>query len=79
VPEPVSRGWTGSDWHIADEANDTWQKPEGRHGPVELPVGDGCLIDAEPLGDLALEQAQVEPALAQVISYRCKDLRVRTG
>ena len=36
------------------------------------------LVDTEPLGDFALQEAEVEAPFAEVISYRCKDLRVRT-
>jgi hypothetical protein len=46
---------------------------------VELPVRDGALVSANLLRDLALEQPQVEPSFAQVISNRCKHLRVCAG
>jgi len=34
------------------------------------------VVHAEPLGELALEEAKVEPPLPKMISYCDKDLRV---
>ena len=31
-------------------------------------LGDRRLVNAEPAGDLALEQAEVEPALSEVVA-----------
>ena len=31
---------------------------------------DGCLIHAKLLSHLGLEQAEIEPALAEVVAYR---------
>ncbi len=64
---------------IPEEPNDARQEAECRVGPAELPVGDRAGVGAEPVGDLAREQAEVKPPLAQVISYRCNDLPVEAG
>jgi hypothetical protein len=63
----------------ADQGQDAGQEAESRGRPAQFPVGDGTWVHAEPLGHFALEEAQIEPPLAQVISYRCKDLRVEAG
>jgi hypothetical protein len=39
---------------------------------VELPVGDRAGVGAEPLGDFALQQAQVKPPPAQVVADGAK-------
>jgi hypothetical protein len=51
-----------------EEADKRRNEPQCRVRSVQLPVGDRAWIDAEPLGNLALKQAQVEPPLAQVIT-----------
>jgi hypothetical protein len=52
---------------VPEEPNDRRQEPEGRLGAVELPVRDRSRIGAEPRGQPALEQAQVQPPLTKVI------------
>lgn len=41
---------------------------KGRRRAVRLPVVDSVLGDAELLGHLPLQQAQIEPSLPQMVS-----------
>ncbi len=63
----------------ADQGQDAGQEAESRGRPAQFPVGDRTRVHAEALGDLALEEPELEPPLPQVISYACKDLRVGPG
>jgi hypothetical protein len=47
----------------AEEIDDARQEAKGGLRPVQLPVGDGGLGDAEPVGNLTLQQPEVEPPL----------------
>ena len=62
--ELFGQGRAGGPWIEAEQGDDGWQKPQGRGRSVEFPIRDGRLVHAESLGDLALEEAQVDPPLA---------------
>ena len=51
-------------------------EPNLRLGVSELRIGDGAGVGAEPCGHVPLAQIQIEPPLSEVISQRCKGLRV---
>jgi hypothetical protein len=44
-----------------------------------VPTGNRRLGHAEPLGEFSLEQAEIKPPFAEVISYCDKDLRIDRG
>ena len=48
-----------------DNGRPVW---EDRRGCVVFPIPDAALRDAEPSGDIALEQLKVEPPLPDVIA-----------
>lgn len=77
--KPFGQGLTGRVGIVAEETDERWQEPEDWSCPAQLPVCNCGLVGPKAVGDLALKEAQVETALAEVISYRCKDLRVGTG
>ncbi len=54
--------------HITQELDYPGHEAKGRGSSVALPVVDGVLGDAELLGDLPLQQAQIEPSLPQMVS-----------
>jgi hypothetical protein len=57
----------GSPRCIPDEPHDARQEMKRRFRSVELPVGNAGGVGAELLGDLALEQAKIEAAAAQMV------------
>jgi hypothetical protein len=65
--------------YVSQKPHDRRKEPERGFRSVEFPVRDRSRICPEPLGDLALEQPQIEPALPKMISNGDKDLRVGPG
>jgi hypothetical protein len=55
---------------VAEELDDLGQVPQPGVRGTYLPVVDGGFVHPELLGYLGLEQAKVEPALAEVVAYR---------
>jgi hypothetical protein len=55
---------------ITQEGDDRGEVADSWLGSGFLPVGDGVFVHAELLSDLELEEAEVEPALAEVVAYR---------
>ena len=53
---------------VSEESDDGRPVWEDRRGCVVFPIPDAALRDAEPLGDIALEQLKVEPSLPDVIA-----------
>ena len=61
---------------IAEEVDDLGEEMNPWFGSSFFPVGDGALIHTDLLSHLELEQAEVEPALAEVVAYRNKLSRI---
>jgi hypothetical protein len=57
--QALADGRSGSPRRVAQKPHDTRQEMECRLRPGEFPVGDRCRVGAEPVGDPALEQAEV--------------------
>ena len=55
---------------VAEESDDPGEVPQAGLSSLHFPVVDGCFIHAELLGHLGLEQAEIEPTLAEVVAYR---------
>ena len=61
---------------IAEELDNAGQVADCRHRLVVLPVADGPVVDLEPRCNVLLKEAQVEPALLEMIAHRPQFLRV---
>ena len=55
---------------VAEELNDLGEVPQPGLCGLRFPVVDGGFIHPELLSHLGLEEAEVEPALAEVVAYR---------
>jgi hypothetical protein len=77
--QALANGCSSGPRRVAKEPHDGWQEVECWRRSVQLPVGDRRRADPEALGELALEETEVEPPLAKVISQSCKGLRVGMG
>ncbi len=74
--QALAKGRSSGPGRVAEKPNDGRQEPERRVRPVEFPVGDRGLVHTYSLGDLALQQAEIESPLPEMISNSYKDLRV---
>ena len=70
--ESLAKGSPGGPRCVREKPKDGRQEAERRLSAVQLPVGDAARVGAEPVSDLALEQAEVEPAPAQVVADRAE-------
>jgi hypothetical protein len=52
--QSLANGRASGPRHIAEKPNDARQERRAR--PVEFPVSDGAMVNAEPLSELALEE-----------------------
>jgi len=76
-PETITQKGTGLQRIEAEQADDARQEPKGGARLVEFPIGDRAGVDAELLGDLALEQAQGKPAPPEVVAKGAEHMRNR--
>ena len=66
----LGKGLSGREGVAVQELDDFWDMAQSRFRRPHLPVVDGRFVHAELLSDLGLKQAEVEPALAEVVAYR---------
>ena len=68
---PLTKG-TGSPVTriVAHKGDDTRQEAEFVRRVIELPIGDGGGVAPHPRGDLFLQQPQIEPTLAHMVTQR---------
>ena len=66
----LGNGSSGRERVVAEEPDDLGEMPQPWFCGLHFPVVDGGFIHAELLSDLGLEEAEVEPALAEVVPYR---------
>ena len=57
---------------VAEEFDDLGEEMNPWFDSSLFPVGDSALIHPDLLSDLGLEEAEIEPALAEVVTYRNK-------
>jgi hypothetical protein len=53
---------------VPQEFDNGWPVWEDRRGCVVFPIPDAALRDAEPSGDIALEQLKIKSPLSDVIA-----------
>ena len=63
-------------WIESEESENLRPKAHFRTGSPFLPVGNGPWIGADPFGDLALQETEVESSLLYVFSQRLVVRRV---
>lgn len=66
--EFLADGLAGRSWVVAEESDDAGPSPEVRRAVAVLPVLDCRLVDADSHRNLALQELQVQSALAQVLA-----------
>jgi hypothetical protein len=62
------RGWVGHRI-VAQEADNRREATQRRARFVDLPVVDRRFVDADHLRDILLEEAEIEAALPDMITY----------
>jgi hypothetical protein len=78
---PESLPERGARWRRveAEQSDDARYGAQRGAGTVQFPVGDRAVVDAEPLSDLALEEAELQPPLTQVVAKGAEGARIGPG